>query len=211
MNCVEVPPISDPGILAYLRIFNTNAPNQEQQQEREQLRQRFRELFADSGAHFEECDETKREQLLEERASVTEQAKDIRAQIEEMQNDSGRATSMQARLRSNLEKARQDLQEFVPINRTISSLQAIEQAHARETFLRQTVIECQASISQNHMEIRQAGNGVNELKQKYRELEAREEQISRELEELKKAPEDRGKRNSIIWRDGANVFGLQLP
>src|SRR5580704_7372234 len=123
---VKLPPQSNPLIVAYERISNSNARTEELQAEREELRLRFGELRLDCEKHFWKCDEVRIAQLLEEREEITEEAKSLLSEISDWQNTNARHTGAQPRLQANLQRAQERLMEFQPVNRTISKLSQIE-------------------------------------------------------------------------------------
>jgi chromosome segregation ATPase len=212
VNSVEIPQISDPLVLAYLRICNTFAPTPELQKYYDNLRLQFAELRMACEACFAKCDETRTEQLLAEREGISEQAKSILSDIQELQASNGLRSSYQPTLANNQQTAQRKLESFVPRNRTIATLEQIEQSEAEKRELEKAVNQCKDAASRNHFDILGTAEQVKVLYRQYQELAAREEVIAAKIEELKLPPEQRGKpRSSIIWQSGESVFALQTP
>ena len=208
---IEMPPMS-PAIAAYLRLFNTNAPTPELQKEREVFRVEFGQTVAKWMQHFAEADKALLEQLTWERGEVVTQAKSVLAKMNEQQRANGLRSATQTKLQADLDVARQRLNEFQPINRTISSLEAIEQDQAKHDELRRAVADAQQAQRDNAFNLEMGIRNAQQLDREYRQLQAREESISRQIEELRKPPEQRKQHSSIVWKgaDGS-VFQAMRP
>jgi len=211
VNSVTLPPESNPLILAYQRITTSDARTPELQLERNELRLRFGELQLDCEAHFAKCDQVRIDMLLAEREDIRTEAANLLSGINTLQQKNAHHTSAQSRLQANLHQAQERLREFVPVNRTISSLQEIETNQAEQKQLQADVNAAKAALNANAGDIFGTIPGQQDRQQRYRALQEKEEQIAAQIEELQKPPSERKRPSSIVWQDGANVFGLQLP
>jgi hypothetical protein len=207
---VELPPISDPVILSYLRLVNGTAPTESLQAERAQLRFRLDELIDVCRRHFEQCDGMRNELLLSEREEVAHRAKVLLRKIDEVQRANGFRSSNQAVLRDRLETAEQALQQFEPINRTVSTLREIAEDEVKQNQLRQQVNRCKQQRADNQRDLLGEMGLEKELDREYKGLQARQQAIDAELVELAKPFEERNKpKSSIVWNAGGTTFGLQ--
>ena len=212
VNAVELPAIENPLILAYLRVINTIATTAELQQDQNRLHEQIGQFLMAAREHFAKCDEVIAQQLLAERDDVGEQAKAVLRQINEMGRKRGLNTSFQSRLQSDLETAQRELDEFVPINRTISSLEQIAEDETEQIRLHEVVAKCKAAITENGMNIVGGVQGLKELQRQFDQLAAKEETIAKQIEELTLPPEQRKRRSSVIWQAGdGTTFGWQRP
>ena len=101
VHAIEMPPITDPLVLAYLRVMNTNPPP-ELQEERDALRRRFNELLANCTKHIAKEDAIRLDQLTWQRGNVTKQAKELIQQINELQQTNALHSVSQSRLQSEV-------------------------------------------------------------------------------------------------------------
>jgi hypothetical protein len=203
VNAVTMPPISDPLVLSYLRLFNTDAPTPELQEQRDALRKQIGKFLANSREHFQKCDAQRMDNLLAERETVGTEAKAILRQIDGMQQVSGRHSSHQPGLQDKLTAAQTALREFQPVNRTVASFKQIEQNEVEEDKLRQAVDQAKQAISLNLEGLVRTDANLRELTETYRQLESREQAIVAEIEQLKLPPDQRRKRSSIVWQDAS--------
>jgi chromosome segregation ATPase len=201
MDAIEMPPITDPLIVAYLRVHNSNAPNPELQEERHALCRRFSELQSACAKHFAKEDEIRSGQLMSERDALTREAKKLLRQIDEVQQANGLRSASQASLQANLHNARERLSEFPSINRLTASLEEIEQNKAEEGKLRDAIEDAKQACLSNEWNLRIALADVQRLNQEYRQLEAQEQAIVRQIEQLKLPPDQRHQPSSVFWRD----------
>ena len=95
VNAVEMPPISDPLVLSYLRVCNTIAPTTELQKEFETLRLQFGELCLACEDVFQRVDEVRHQQLVEERTQIGLEAETVLAQMDAIGKSSGLNTALQ--------------------------------------------------------------------------------------------------------------------
>ena len=196
---VELPLPDNPYVLAVLRLFNRPAKNREKCLA---LQAQARELLTGCTEFFAEEDAVQIEALVEERDSVVQQAKALLARIHAQQTKDSGSRSLQPRLFANLEQARNKLNEYQPINRTVSTLAQIKQSEAEHQTLRKGVADAQQAIELNARTFMGADSQVRSLQQEYRQLQSREELLSKQIEQLKLPVEQRDKpRRSFFWND----------
>jgi len=209
---VKLPPDTDEHWLAFSRLMNADAPTPELRRERGELRLRLGEVLVAAPAHFAACDQAKIDLLLAEREEITKQAKSVLSEIESWQNTNARHTGAQPRLQGNLQKAQEKLQEFVPVNRTISSLKQIEQNDAEHNELKKAVATARAALNSNAQGIFGTYSPQHELQQQYKELQQREQSIVAFVAELRLPPDQRQKHSSIVWNgESGETFMVQVP
>jgi chromosome segregation ATPase len=197
---------------AYLRISNAPLPEDETlQEERLALRRKTAEFLAACQKHFKQVDARRVEDLLAERDDLTREAKSLLQRINTQQDSGGYHVSGRSNLQSNLERAMLRQQEFVPVNRTTSTLEEIERDEAEQAKLGKAVDDAREAIQQNHRNILLGMEQLNDLRGRYRDLEEQEERIVAEVEQLRLPPDQRKRRSSVVWQDGDSTFSLQLP
>jgi chromosome segregation ATPase len=210
VNAVELPPIDNPIILAFLRLMNSNAPGT-LQEERLALRQALEDWNVSCREHFSKCDAQRIDALLTERTEGTEQGKKLLREIDQLQRENGTRSSAQSTFQNDLGKAQQVVMDFTPVNRAISSLLAIQESESAEAKLRTAVAECKQRIVQNQADMLNCAEQLRQLQREYSSWQAKEGAIVSEIEELRKPQEERKQRSSLVWQQGSSTFGLVLP
>jgi hypothetical protein len=206
---IELGPPDDPVIATYLKLHNEYAPTKELEQIRFAFLQRFGEAADDCiKEYFTKCEKVRLEELMWERGQTVEQAKDLKKQIEEVQQANGLRSALQPGLQTKVQDAVEKMNEYMPCSRATSSLEEIGEDEAEQNRLRQAVQDARDAGQQNSWGLEIGLRNAQQLYREYRQLEAKVEGITKAITELKLPPEQRRKTgSSIVWQgDDGTVF-----